>query len=417
VLEQSCGGHCVSRETTYPHRMMTVRPENELLLCCARTQLESKETERIRALLQKEIDWPHLCKLGNRHRLVPLLFKNLKSACPDGVPDAIMDRFHDQFIATAGHNLFLTNELLTLLHLFESHDIPAIPYKGPVLAASIYGDIALRQFGDLDILVRKQDLPRAKGLLVSSGYHPIFDLGPIQERAYLRSDGGGPFEREDKRVIVEMEWEITPREFPVPLDVERFWEKTEWTSFEGRAVPVLAPEDLLLTLCVHGAKHCWDQLNWVCDIAELMRTRKEMDWPRVMEEAHAVGCERMLLLGLVLAQDFMAADLPEIVRQGVERDSMVKTLVDDVGRRFFDSWDSPRGAFDLSLFYLRATKRLRDKTGFCLRLAFGPTIDDRRLLSLPPSLSFLYYLIHPACLMGKYGIKPLRSFFNGNGKA
>ena len=127
------------------------------------------------------MDWPYVSNLGGRHGLIPLLYKNLKSVCPERVPESVMDNFRNHFLVNAGHNVLRTRELLTLLDLFETHHVHAIPYKGPVLAASVYGDLALRQFSDLDILVQKQDIPKAKDLLISNGYRWLSELNPTQQ--------------------------------------------------------------------------------------------------------------------------------------------------------------------------------------------------------------------------------------------
>jgi hypothetical protein len=49
----------------------------------------------------------------------------------------------------------LTAELCRLISLFAAADIAAIPYKGPVLGLFAYGNIALRRFVDLDVIVKK----------------------------------------------------------------------------------------------------------------------------------------------------------------------------------------------------------------------------------------------------------------------
>ncbi|MCC5639670.1 nucleotidyltransferase family protein [Nostoc sp. CHAB 5844] len=69
-----------------------------------------------------------------------------------------------------------------------------------------------------------------------------------------------------------LHWRITPRFFPFELPVADLWQRRQWLSLLNVPVPTLAPEDLLLSLCVHGAKECWGKLKWICDVAELIRT-------------------------------------------------------------------------------------------------------------------------------------------------
>ena len=141
-----------------------------MLLYCARTYLETQEAKQIKSLVRKGIEWTYLVGIARTHAVMPLLYRTLHSTCPDAVPNEILEQLRDHFYANAGRNLFLTKELLKLLHLFEAHKIPAIPYKGPVLAASIYGNLALREFGDLDILVHERDYQHAQHCSSAKGF-------------------------------------------------------------------------------------------------------------------------------------------------------------------------------------------------------------------------------------------------------
>ncbi len=159
------------------------RPETELLLCCARISSDSSRAEQLRALLHKDLDWAVLRRIAHQHGVVPLVYWRLSNTCPEAVPTAVLDRLRGDIHANSLRNLSLTRELLRLLNLFEAQGIFAIPYKGPALAAFAYGNLALRQFADLDILVRKHDVPRAKEVFISAGYRSEHRLTRTQEAA------------------------------------------------------------------------------------------------------------------------------------------------------------------------------------------------------------------------------------------
>jgi len=137
------------------------RSEVELLFCCTRTHIDSEIAERIRTLLQQNIDWAYLIQTAAQHGVMPLLYQSLNTTCPKAVPKTNLAQLRDYFHSNAFHNLFLTKELLKILTLFESHSIPAISFKGLVLAVSAYGNLSLRQISDLDILVRERDYHKA----------------------------------------------------------------------------------------------------------------------------------------------------------------------------------------------------------------------------------------------------------------
>ena len=379
------------------------RREVELLLCCARTRLDAERAARISALLREEIDWERLLHMAHRHGMLPLLYWHLNATCPQAVPTAALSQLRDHFQANTRRNLFLTGELLQLLNLFETHRITAIPFKGPALAASVYGNLAFRQFADLDIFVRKQDVLRAGDLLVSLGYRPHFQLTRGRAKAHLRSQCDLVFTREDGRVNVELHWGIVPTYLASPNSPRWLWKRLDRASKDGSGLPALPPEDTLLILCVHGAKHLWERLGWICDIAELIRLHRELDWRWVMEQSRTMGGERMFYLGLFLARDLLGAPLPREVVQRLEADPVVRELAGQVREHLFLGRDGSPGLLESCLFHLKAMERLQDQMRYCVRLALTPTSGDWAFVPLPAYLSLLYYLLRPIRLAFKYG--------------
>jgi len=391
------------------------RPEVELLLCCART-VRSPETDvRIRALIREGTDWEYLLRTARRHGVASLLYRHLEAACPQAVPEEVFGTLRDHFRANSVRNLSLTGELLRLLDAFGAHGIPAVPYKGPALAVSAYGNLALREFIDLDILVHRQDVAKAREVLVYMGYRARYRLTGAQEEAFLRSKYEHPFTREDGKVVVELHWELAERHF-LPFDNERLWERLEPVSLGGKDVPTFSPEDMLLILCVHGAQHAWERLGWVCDVAELIRVRQEgMGWDDIMAQASALGGERMLLLGLCLANDLLGVALPERVAQRVRADATAKALAEWTGEQLFGETDRPagflegyKGAPAFHFLHLRVRESLWEKTRYFVRKATILTGEDWSLRRLPRVLFPLYYILRLVRLTKKYGPRLLK---------
>ncbi len=391
------------------YAMQGFRPEIDLLLSCARTCPDSAASDRTRELLGYEIDWAYLLRMAELHGLIPLLYWNVKATSPELVPSSIMERIHVQFLANAGRNLLLTRELLKMLNLLEANGILAIPFKGPVLASSLYGNLALRTFSDLDILILKKDIAKAKDVLLSSGLQWQSQLTAAQKANYLQDDYGClTFSDKCGRVIVELDRGLSPRELPWSFDLEHFARRLTQISLEGKMVPAFSPEDLLLILCLHGAKHRWERLGWVCDLAELMRVHAGLDWRRVLEEAATQGCSRMLLLGLLLAHNLLETDLPEEVFSKIQAEPVVQSLGHSIVQKLVSDTDAPMGTWTFIHFYLRLSENFKDRAAYSLRMVFTPTVDDWQILPLPASLSFLYYFTHPLRLLGKYGLDSVR---------
>jgi hypothetical protein len=380
--------------------------EAELLLCCARAQIETTSAERLRAQLQEGIDWDHLLHTALLHGMTPLVYWHLYRTCAEAVPPSAMDQLRRHFEGNVGHSLRLTGELIQILTLLDAHEIAAIPYKGPVLAASIYGNVALRQVNDLDILIRRRDVFRARDLLLSRGYRPKFPLTPAQEQAALRSMYAFGFINDEHGVTVEIHWGLARRHFSFPLDLDALWERLEPVSLAGKTVRHLAPEDLLLVLCLHGAKHCWSSLKWICDVAALVRARPELDWDEVLRRATSQGSVRMLLLGLLLARELLGVDLPREVWLRLEADPRVRVLSARVREQLFRQPGGFSGTVDMWRILLGMRERFRDRVGYYLYLAREatiPTATDRSLLPLPALLFPAYFAARPLRLAGQYG--------------
>jgi hypothetical protein len=392
-----------------------------LLLCCARTATDTHCSARIRDLLRGAIDWGYLVELADHHRVLPLLYENLRTLCPDAVPGATLDRLRDSFHASAGHNLCLAGELLRILALLAEHGIVAIPFKGPVLAVAAYGGLGLRQSGDLDILVHERDIPKAEDLLRGRGYRPVESptpevWGPGASRLRALMDYNHVLVPREGGPIVELHWAFAEPYYGFHPDPGRLCERLRRIPLVGTPVPVLSAEDSLLILCVHGARHRWERLTWICDIAELNRAHPEMDWGRVLEEARGLRAERILFLGLRLARDLLSADLPSEVWRRVEADGVAESLARQVCERLCREPDRPPRnlerqftqdgiSWESARFQLCVREKLRDRLrylSYLAQLALTPTPRDRALLPLPTPLAFLAYLLRPIRLIVGY---------------
>jgi hypothetical protein len=258
---------------------------------------------------------------------------------------------------------------------------------------------------------------KAKEVLMSHGYHPGLDLTAGEEAAYLESHHDYKFVRSKDSVVVEIQWGVTQWSFAFPFDFEDAWKDRQVISLAGASVLNIAPEILLLMLCVHGAKHRWEQLKWICDIAEMVDTyREKLDWDRLIDQACTLGGERMLLLGLFLAHDLLGAGLPEETLESIHNDPQVKLLAGQVSKQLFhEASNAGRLGDEPPFFYWKSRERLRDKLALLSRYfpeyffrVMIPNKRDYAVLRLPSFLSTSYYLIRPVRLVWEHWSSVLR---------
>lgn len=381
-----------------------------MLLCCARITLEGQQVTRLEAALAGGLDWDWLLGAASRHRLLPLLWWHLQGRSA-AIPPEIQARLQEGFEWNARHNLRLTGELLRLLRLFEQHDIAAVPYKGPVLAQTAYGNLALRSFIDLDFLLPERQVRRARDLLIELGYEQKFPPIDTSDRFlrrflreyHLRHYGGDH--------TVEVKWEVASSYFRGAFDSRRAWQRLGSIPFGNRRVLALGAEDTLIALCVHGAGHLWLSLGWLCDVAEFVRASPALDWGATLRMAREQGSLRIVLLTLWLARALLDLELNAPVLRALAADPRIAPL----GERVTGLILSEPG-FELTIgvrsrLQIWFRERPWDQVRYCLHFliaSFLPTQQEVRLLPLPSHLLLVYSLLRPIRLLAKYGRRLVR---------
>jgi hypothetical protein len=302
--------------------------EGRLLKACAGARVDPGDLPA-----DSELDWDYFYQLARRHSLVPIVYRQLELLKND-IPAEVFHRFRKDYQENAARNLIFLDELTALLDRFAKAGIDAIVFKGPALAMLAYGDLNLRRYVDLDLIVRRADMGRAIEVLTQSGYVASRDLTGEQQAVLLRTQHNLQFTR--GRVIVELHWQVSSELFASTVTAEELWKNLSTVDLNGRPIKTLATEDLLFALCVHGSRHLWQRLAWICDIDRMIRTNPDIDWPALSERAKGAMAERMFLLGPALASTLLGTDLPEPVAKVIAGDKRIGTLCEEIHARLFD---------------------------------------------------------------------------------
>ncbi len=386
-------------ETTSQLRSAAPCVEMELLICCARTRSNPDMSQRIREAARKEIDWFQFIRLALRHDTLSLTYRNLHRICPDIVPSGVLEPLRARHEAEAAEARLLAEELVDILGFLYSHGIQAVPFKGPVLAVRLYGDLSLRAFGDLDIMICERDALRARRLLIDRGYAPgKVDTGDLNQ--FVREHHELLLYRTDGKVRVDLHWRFTSRTACLAGDPERFLQHLETISIAGQQVRSLRLEACLLVLSMHAAKHRWVQLKFICDIAEILAV-PDLDWRYALKEADDLGLKRALSTGLILAQGLLGASPPPIVMQNLKIDRTAKALAARALTHLFAEPGERWGLQGGITCQLEIRERLRDRTKIFLRYflhKLKPSERDRWFLPMPKFLSIAYYVVRPVRL-------------------
>jgi len=381
------------------------RAELDLLFLCARMSLDLASTDAARSVLARRIDWEAFLDDARRQRVIPLVHRTLSSMDAGLVPHEVLMRLQTESRQTSWANLKLTAELVRVLDVLAADEIPAVPYKGPALATFVYGDVALRQFGDLDIILHASDVERARESLGALGYRTAFDMTGKDVTLFHERLG----------VTLEVHWSITGDRHPVQIPPQRLWKNLQSSSLGGHPILAHTTEDLLWILCVHGGQHRWERLSWLCDVAEIVRG-KPIDWDRAMHNATDLRARRTMLLGLQLARDLLGAPVPPQVERAIDSDPLLKQLAGHVQAYLVAPTAAQEDLGDLERYYVMLGEHLGDRLRIALRQAvpyLAPSRKDKEILRLPWYLSWMLYLVRPVRLARSYGLMPLRRMLKG----
>ena len=381
---------------------MTFASENQLLLSCARTTATTEVVTRITEIAANDLDWDYLFLLARRHAVLPLLYLQLDQHASDLVPDNHLKKLKQHFVENGARNTILSAELCRLIDLFSKSQIETISYKGPTLALFAYDNLALRRFVDLDVIVKKSDVLKAREILIAEGYTPTKSLSLNQQELLLRTQHNMQFSRDNRRLIVELHWEVAPHLFASSVIPDKFWQDLITIDINGTKVRALSADDLLFSLCVHGSRHLWERLSWICDLAELV-ARHRFNWTNQLKRAETADNERMFLLGLFLAEKLLDAPLPEEVKARCRADERLESLAADVIEHLFNGTTHvPATSREIFNYNIRVRKTLSARARYMLHM-FRPTDSDLSTHQLPASLSFAYYVLRPFRLLSRIG--------------
>jgi len=381
---------------SHPAGVASIRNEWSVLLECASP---SYDRQRLVGLL-RSADWARLLVLAEAHGVAGHLTACLRNLDEDVVPPEIRQTLVDRRRAQIFFTLRLTAELFRILDRFTLEGIGALVVKGPVLAVQAYGDPAMRAYGDLDLLVRQRDIRRATELLSAAGFSPAVPLSAIDAG---KIPGQYLFCKPDSKLIVELHNDLTLRYFPRRLPIEEFFARQVRVRLDAREAPALSVEDELVLICIHGAKHFWERLMWIADVAALVSRQTGIDWQRVADSAQAVEAERMLHAGLRLASDLLKARLPDKVLAMVKADAVSARLVERTLKWLPAAGSAPPGLLERAAYRLGMRGGLISGPAYLVRLSLSPTEEDWKNGAEEKRHRFLDALRRPFRLARKYG--------------
>jgi hypothetical protein len=372
-------------------------PEIELLLCCAGVRDEPERVARARRLIECDFDWDHAMTHAVQFGMTPLLHRFLSTHCEDLLPSNVAGGMRTRAAMNELRCRALTREMVRLYRAFDRERIDLIVLKGPVLALIAYGDVTMRQFTDIDLLIHHADLERAAALLAAEGYQPRLDRPGALLGDFFQSSED-VFSGRDGISHIDLHWRLTPRYFPYAPPLDLCWRRSIMVEVDGFEVRSLGPAEQVLFVSVHAGKHGWSSLDSVVDIAHLIdrfERRGVLDWEALIDDAKRFGSERLLLVAAALARDLMGAPIPAAVCRALSDDRASEAIAVRVANRLLTGATPVGEDWRLPLALIVGWDR---RMTYIIDRMMAPTVDDWEFCRLPRPLFPLYYLIRPVRL-------------------
>jgi hypothetical protein len=395
-----------NRSTANPSDSSGGRPSEDvelaILLAASKVPLRGDVVQ----LPDCQVNWDRLLHMAGAHALTPLLKSYLEQFPHQFVPRSVFQSLEKSVTAGALHNLLLASELLTISRHLRSRRIEHLAYKGPLLAADLFGGLDRRLSSDLDIVVPRHKLKQACMALAELGFKDKNSFNSSQLAASFRYGFEHTFTRGE--VAIDLHWRLAPAYVAPTLDEAGIWQRSREAPFFGQTIPTFCPEDLLFALCLHAGGHDWLEISLFCDIALLLRD-SHLNWEIVLSHLGDSNTRRIVFISLALTQKHWHAALPPEIDHRIAADSQVPGIVAAIERELWPRIESePIKSIPLG-WLLRRTKgeaigeRLRHVGGVTL----NPTLIDFERFRLPRPLIPLYPLLRGARLACKYGRKAL----------
>ncbi|NTY10689.1 hypothetical protein EXW93_13900 [Exiguobacterium sp. JMULE1] len=283
-----------------------------------------------------------------------------------------------------------STELVRIITMLHSENIPVICLKGPVIGQLIYDSIKDREFRDLDLLIQDSNLVEAARLLNKIGYIKASLYEYDTKRAHHLV-----FIHPKTSHIIELHWRLHPNIIAEPT-FEELWARHETVRIAGTDIPCLETTELFVYLISHGSKHAWFRLRWLYDIHLFLE--QPLDLVEIQTRLAKRGCLHMMGQALLLRQELFEGDIPESFVH-LTKDRKSKRMA-KMALRIIEEQNDP-GKANQTLYEYWYWKRyfwlIRDSSR---RFEFVwhhliPNQQDKEIIPLPQSLHFLYIPLRP----------------------
>lgn len=302
------------------------------------------------------------------------------------------------YINIVKQNMLMTSELLRILDLLKLNNIEAIPFKGPALSQMIYGDIASRQYADLDILIKEKDFDSLISILKELNY--ISKLNYELSKEKLKNIiPDHLFINQKSNILLEIHNKLFSINFPINISSINFFEDKQRVNINNKNIETFSNEYLLFYLCLHGCKHLFTRLSWLLDIHRLI-TFHEINWNKFIEMVEENNVKSLIYSSLFLSEYIFHTELPNLIKLKNKRKYSI------IMKYILENKDDFEVTDKFSFVHLLMFDTFKEKFLYSIYI-FRPSFIDYQSLSKEYKIELLYYLVRPFNILKRF-IKNLK---------
>ncbi len=366
--------------------------EDRLILSCIKINPDQSELELIDKLIPQVSDWDYFISTIIGRGIGPLFYNKLPLLVnANQIPPVVKTKLQQAYYKTLSRSVVLYEHFREAMKLYNEAGIDVIALKGIYLSEKLYGDIGLRQFSDIDLLVKVVDAEKCISILGQSGYHSseykVADFvrrnTEILHYPPMIKDG----------VSIEIHTKLHKNSEKYKMDVKQVWKNASPVTLNGAKVYVPDIYHQLIHLCLHLDKHFrGGHVQFTCfnDICNFVESNLNLiNWNQLIEICKTYRCESIVFEYLILVHQFMNVSLPLNITGNYSR------ILTDADRQMFISYlhgNMEESAYKMHSKNLRNVNGVGAKIKYGFHLLFPPKAFMIQLYKIrKPSLVFFYY--------------------------
>ena len=268
------------------------QPEYQLLYIATRQDFQEGHKAAVRDTARSnELDWGLVYETAAQHGVAPLIFANVISKDGEAlhIPADITHKFELNAYSQVIEKKKAAQRLKESLTFFSEQGIDVMLAKGIALEQLVYDQPWFTAAQDIDLILRRR--------LEDISPEELHDIQHTMHNSGIEYDF---YTHHDLNINGAL-----------PVDFDRIWSDAHTAALYEQQVYLMAPEDLLISVCINSCRKRFFRLKSLCDIAETVRKFPTLDWDRLAEKAVSYDCTPIIYTALQVTDRTLGCPMPD----------------------------------------------------------------------------------------------------------